>query len=86
MAYEVVMPYHLHMPSYFLETFTEYPSLRSYRQLNSSLIRCFTSLLGCIRFFFEYINYLSIFFDNHFASIWIKIERGGFVRFVVHHH
>ena len=25
MAYEVVMPYHLHMPSYFLETFTEYP-------------------------------------------------------------
>ena len=27
MAYEVVMPYHLHMPSYFLGTFTEYPSL-----------------------------------------------------------
>ena len=27
MAYEVVMPYHLHMPSYFLETFTEYPTL-----------------------------------------------------------
>ncbi len=26
MAYEMVMPYHLHMPSYFLETFTEYPS------------------------------------------------------------
>jgi hypothetical protein len=23
----VVMPYHLHMPSYFLETFTEYPFL-----------------------------------------------------------
>ena len=32
MAYEVVMPYHLHMPSYFLETFTEYPyySLRQW--------------------------------------------------------
>ena len=28
MAYEVVMPYHLHMPSYFLETFTEYPNLK----------------------------------------------------------
>ena len=28
MAYEMVMPYHLHMPSYFLETFTEYPLLR----------------------------------------------------------
>ena len=23
----MVMPYHLHMPSYFLETFTEYPDL-----------------------------------------------------------
>lgn len=22
----MVMPYHLHMPSYFLETFTEYPN------------------------------------------------------------
>ena len=29
MAYEVVMPYHLHMPSYFLETFTEYPFLKT---------------------------------------------------------
>ncbi len=28
MAYEMVMPYHLHMPSYFLETFTEYPEVR----------------------------------------------------------
>ena len=28
MAYEVVMPYHLHMPSYFLETFTESPYKR----------------------------------------------------------
>jgi len=27
MAYEVVMSYHLHMPSYFLGTFTEYPGL-----------------------------------------------------------
>ena len=23
----MVMPYHLHMPSYFLETFTEYPDV-----------------------------------------------------------
>jgi hypothetical protein len=29
MAYEMVMPYHLHMPSYFLETFTEYPHKRN---------------------------------------------------------
>ena len=32
MAYEVVMPYHLHMPSYFLETFTEYPCFVYYFQ------------------------------------------------------
>ena len=30
MAYEMVMPYHLHMPSYFLETFTEYPETAVY--------------------------------------------------------
>ena len=30
MAYEVVMSYHLHMPSYFLGTFTEYPCLKFY--------------------------------------------------------
>ncbi len=29
MAYEVVMSYHLHMPSYFLGTFTEYPWINS---------------------------------------------------------
>ena len=33
MAYEVVMPYHLHMPSYFLETFTEYPYYKKYALL-----------------------------------------------------
>ena len=31
MAYEMVMPYHLHMPSYFLETFTEYPQVSTGR-------------------------------------------------------
>ena len=31
MAYEVVMPYHLHMPSYFLETFTEYPYIDKHK-------------------------------------------------------
>ena len=30
----MVMPYHLHMPSYFLETFTEYPyNCNGYRDL-----------------------------------------------------
>ena len=35
MAYEMVMPYHLHMPSYFLETFTEYPLLMAYLKKKS---------------------------------------------------
>ena len=39
MAYEMVMPYHLHMPSYFLETFTEYPLL-SGRLLQSVITDC----------------------------------------------
>ena len=37
MAYEVVMPYHLHMPSYFLETFTEYPYGRLYSPLQRTV-------------------------------------------------
>ena len=46
MAYEVVMPYHLHMPSYFLETFTEYPYgmilISTYGILTCSLLYLFT--------------------------------------------
>ena len=40
MAYEMVMPYHLHMPSYFLETFTEYPNHRAinFHLLSGSMI------------------------------------------------
>ena len=37
MAYEVVMPYHLHMPSYFLGTFTEYPFVKLYTETVPSL-------------------------------------------------
>ena len=35
MAYEMVMPYHLHMPSYFLETFTEYPYIAAIKKGSS---------------------------------------------------
>ena len=35
MAYEVVMSYHLHMPSYFLGTFTEYPLLERIKLPNA---------------------------------------------------
>ena len=34
----MVMPYHLHMPSYFLETFTEYPYLTLLVIINSSTV------------------------------------------------
>ena len=39
MAYEMVMPYHLHMPSYFLGTFTEYPKLKEKRGTFPTLLR-----------------------------------------------
>ena len=45
MAYEMVMPYHLHMPSYFLETFTEYP----YAKHNN------TKELGTVQFSFLFM-------------------------------
>jgi hypothetical protein len=49
MAYEMVMPYHLHMPSYFLETFTEYPykkrNNRSYSFCTPSGIRTLDPLI-----------------------------------------
>ena len=44
MAYEVVMPYHLHMPSYFLETFTEYPS-EEYNNIKEGIL--FSGCLFC---------------------------------------
>ena len=37
-AYEVVMPYHLHMPSYFLGTFTEYPYVDAYDESEAEAI------------------------------------------------
>ena len=37
MAYEVVMSYHLHMPSYFLGTFTEYPYIKRLDNSNHHL-------------------------------------------------
>ena len=50
MAYEVVMPYHLHMPSYFLETFTEYPFLpfRNFVGILPSPQPCFVALWGVL--------------------------------------
>ena len=44
MAYEMVMPYHLHMPSYFLETFTEYPSLQRCWKNPANIANALTTL------------------------------------------
>ena len=44
MTYEVVMPYHLHMPSYFLGTFTEYPKVKPLK--NSGFTFQFVELEG----------------------------------------
>ena len=55
MAYEMVMPYHLHMPSYFLETFTEYP----YTYVCADLCGCMWNLL--------YNNYIR--FKNNYANL-----------------
>ena len=44
-AYEVVMPYHLHMPSYFLGTFTEYPQLSYTLHINSNLYIYFYNIV-----------------------------------------
>ncbi|RHD14127.1 hypothetical protein DW810_08155 [Phocaeicola vulgatus] len=45
MAYEMVMPYHLHMPSYFLETFTEYPSDKLFLKLPQHFHHCRTTFV-----------------------------------------
>ncbi len=37
MAYEVIILGHLHMPLYFLGTFTEYPFYRKCRTLSASI-------------------------------------------------
>ena len=45
MTYEVVMPYHLHMPSYFLGTFTEYPKCNYMIYIYLSCLRMFRGKL-----------------------------------------
>ena len=54
MAYEVVMPYHLHMPSYFLETFTEYPY---YGLELKNGVKGFETMESYIDSFIQYLNH-----------------------------
>ena len=60
MAYEMVMPYHLHMPSYFLETFTEYPyfnvlnTYKTYTSIKKNIVGKYPTLVDILRFTFLY--------------------------------
>ena len=70
MAYEVVMPYHLHMPSYFLGTFTEYPIVK--RGCVKTLAQPHLYFKFCYIFF-----WLCYFFLMHLAtSCYIPIISG----------
>ena len=44
MAYKVIILYQLYMPSYFLGTFTEYPSLEPMKNLKTEIANSFRSL------------------------------------------
>ena len=67
MAYEVVMPYHLHMPSYFLETFTEYPYICELHNISMDF------RIGKERFFESGIPYSDFYVSLTFYDI-IKDE------------
>lgn len=53
MAYEVVILYYLHMPSFFLGTFTEYPSLSSV--LSRIVLKNTHIHLGVLRYKWSYV-------------------------------
>ena len=60
MAYEVVMSYHLHMPSYFLGTFTEYPYLEQRAEYDELFARSYRNPLknieDCITYILNYVQ------------------------------
>ena len=67
----MVMPYHLHMPSYFLETFTEYPNIIN---IDSSV--SVSAILSCRPFFI--LIFLLCIKMKHYGfsskSIWKNLE------------
>ena len=76
MAYEMVMPYHLHMPSYFLETFTEYPflSVLGRRRLETVCGVCVFQFLFTLSVYFFDKMACRIEFDT-VEVLWPKIIR-----------
>lgn len=77
----MVMPYHLHMPSYFLETFTEYPSLNLrffyclwWMKLDRKFVKYIHQfsvyrLVVLYSFSERYINNLIIINTNHYITL-----------------
>lgn len=54
MAYEAVMLYHLHMPFYFLETFTECPESRTKKYFVFLLLDWCEVSLSCWRVYVQF--------------------------------
>ena len=73
MAYEVIIPYHLHMPSYLLGTFTEYPYLFRILNIHSRFSRIFAKLVRLNEFCMDKsqnIEYKAIRKDEYYK--WIR--------------
>ena len=69
MAYEMVMPYHLHMPSYFLETFTEYPYLNN--------------MMKKLRLLFVLLWMTSNLFSSPVTGLLERIDKGASSKFII---
>ena len=67
MAYKVIILYRLYMPSYFLGTFTEYPSPNGHSALSVFLISLY---LSCYRLLFLNGHYQRI---TYFLSIILQV-------------
>ena len=65
----MVMPYHLHMPSYFLETFTEYPSVKLIiRFRRFGFTNPFSGWLGLVASFGLYAGMVTRLHNIHISS------------------
>ena len=81
MAYEMVMPYHLHMPSYFLETFTEYPERNAYaaaRALDANIYSAFTD--GNHRVSFDKVVEVMKQTGHDLPSLYKETSEGGLAK------
>ena len=72
----MVMPYHLHMPSYFLETFTEYPDLADVlRKLGDSNPRYGYPYVSLANWWFQPLTQTSFLFRGVISQTRCKDKR-----------